>query len=173
MLFGPHILLNTAAIRLYCLVSKEPSITQVTPTLFFGRRLLARECLTGQWIGVLDLAAEFTEARPFRELVGYRSMPVLDGTCPTEEQLRSAVVWLNSTLVTGPVYVHCALGHGRSACVVIAFLLSMGEVNTVESGEQRLRILRPGVRLNGTQRHGLQVFTQQHTKGNDVGNEVQ
>jgi len=90
--------------------SREPAYAEVVPNLSFGRRLLARECTAVRWVSVLDLAAEFTEARPLRELAGYRSLPVLDATSPTVEQLRSSVAWLTEVVAIGPVYVHCALG---------------------------------------------------------------
>lgn len=158
LMFGPYILLNHIAFGFYRRLSRESASALVVPNVFFGRRLLAHECDAGRWVGILDLAAEFEEVRPLRKLSGYLSMPVLDATAPTEAQLRSAIVWIANTLAAGPIYVHCALGHGRSACVVIAYLLSVGEVATAEEGEQRLQSLRPGVRLNSKQRQRLRTF---------------
>jgi protein-tyrosine phosphatase len=51
----------------------------------------------------------------------------------------------------GPVYVHCALGHGRTATVVLAYLLATGQVATLREGLARLRTLRPGVGLHRQQ----------------------
>jgi protein-tyrosine phosphatase len=155
VLFAPYFLLNAVAFGLYRWRSSQPAFVQVAPNLYFGRRLSAAEAATQPWAGVLDLAAEFAESRPLRELAGYRSLPVLDATAPSEEQLRSAVAWITAAVATGPVYVHCALGHGRSACVVIAYLLAAGEVDTVAAGVKRLRALRPGVGLNASQRRRL------------------
>ena len=158
IMFGPYILLNHIAFGFYRRLSRESASVQVVPNVFFGRRLLAHECVAGGWVGILDLAAEFEEVRPLRKLSGYRSMPVLDATAPTEVQLRSAIAWIANAVASGPIYVHCALGHGRSACVVIAYLLSVGEVTTVEEGELRLRLLRPGVKLSSLQRRRLRTF---------------
>jgi protein-tyrosine phosphatase len=94
----------------------------------------------------------------FRSLTGYKSLPVLDATAPTEEQLRSMVGWLTVTMDFGPIYIHCALGHGRSACVVIAYMLSIGKVGTVAEGVRLLQSLRRGVRLNSAQRQRLRLF---------------
>jgi protein-tyrosine phosphatase len=106
-------------------------------------------------VSVLDLAGEFPAARvPSR----YRSLPVLDATAPSEEELRSATAWVAEAVAAGPVYVLCALGHGRSACVVIAYLLSVGSVGTVAEGVRLLRSLRPGVRLHPPQRRLLRRF---------------
>ncbi len=142
VLFGPYFTLNALAFGLYRLVSREPPYAQVMPNVFFGRRLSASECTAVPWTGVLDLAAEFAETRPLSKLAGYKSMPVLDGTCPTEHQLVSAMSWINAMVHSGPVYIHCALGHGRSACVVIAYLLTVGEVSTVGEGVKCLQVLR-------------------------------
>lgn len=109
-------------------------------------------------MSVLDLAGEFPEERSQRELPGYRSLPVLDATAPTEDELRSAVAWIAEAIGAGPVYVHCALGHGRSACVVIAYLLSVGAVDTVAEGVRLLRSLRPGIRLHPPQLRLLREF---------------
>ncbi len=158
ILFGPYIVLNHIAFGFYRRFSRESATVQVVPNVYFGRRLLAHECDAGRWVGILDLAAEFDEVRPLREVSGYRSMPVLDATAPSEAQLRSAIAWIANTVAAGPIFIHCALGHGRSACVVIAYLLSVGEVATVEAGEERLQSLRPGVRLNSMQRQRLRAF---------------
>jgi len=159
--FAPYFLLNAVTFRLYRLLGREPAFAQVIPGLFFGRRLGAREARRAGargWVAVLDLAAEFPEVAPLRRLPGYRSLPVLDAAAPTEEQLREAVAWLAGVVKSGPVYVHCALGHGRTACVVVAYLLAAEVVVTAAEGIRLLRISRPGVRLHGSQRRLLRKF---------------
>jgi hypothetical protein len=158
LLFGPYFLLNAVTFNLYRLLTREPAYVRVAPNLFFGRRLSAREIRAAAWVGSLDLAGEFAASRPQRALPGYRSLPVLDATAPTEEQVRGATEWLAQAVKGGPVYVHCALGHGRSACVVIAYLLSVGSVGTVAEGVRYLRSLRPGVNLHPRQRQLLRRF---------------
>lgn len=157
LLLGPYFALNGLTFAAYRRLSREPAVTRVSADLSFGRRLTAAEslaeCPAGGWAGVLDLAAEFAEVGPLRQSPGYRSLSVLDGTAPTPAQLREALAW--RAAITGPVYVHCALGHGRSAWVVVAFWLATGEVPTVADGLRRLREVRPGARLNRTQRRGL------------------
>jgi hypothetical protein len=157
-LFGPYFLLNVLTFLLYRLMSREPSYVQVAPNVFFGRYLSASECGAMHWVSVIDLAAEFGESRRLREIEGYQSLPVLDATAPTEEKLRAAVACVAANATAGPVYIHCALGHGRSACVVIAYLLSVGVVSTVPEGIRLLRSLRPGVHLHPAQREQLRVF---------------
>jgi protein-tyrosine phosphatase len=158
---GPYFLLNALTFGLYRMMSREPAYVQVSPNVYFGRRLSASESAAVQWESVLDLAGEFVETRRLREVPGYKSLPVLDATAPNTEQLRSAVAWVAEGAATGPVYVHCALGHGRSACVVIAYLLSVGVVSTVAEGVRLLGSLRPGVRLQPAQWEQLRVFESQ------------
>ena len=158
LLFGPYFTVNLWTVRFYQWASTEPAFASPVPNLFFGRHLTATECAVQPWFGVLDLAVEFNEIRALRNVLGYRSMPVLDTTAPTEAQLREAVAWLTTIVPNGPVYVHCALGTGRSACVVVAYLLSVGEVATVGESIRRLKALRPGIRLSRAQRECLEVF---------------
>ena len=158
LLFGPYFLLTGMAFHLYRVLSLELAFAQVMPNLFFGRRLTFQEARRLKWVGVLDLACEFEEIGLLRDSSGYRSLPVLDGTSPTEQQMRSVVGWLEEAVPSGPVFVHCALGHGRSACVVIAYLLSVGLVASAAEGEGLLRSLRRGVWLNATQRQQLRKF---------------
>ncbi len=161
LLFAPYFALNAATFGLYRLLSREPAHVQVVPNLFFGRRLSACEHRAGGWVSVLDLAGEFPAVWPQRALPGYRSLPVLDASAPSEAELRSAVAWVAEAVASGPVYVHCALGHGRSACVVVAYLLSVGSVGTVAEGVRLLRSLRPGVRLHPPQLRLLRRFEPQ------------
>jgi protein-tyrosine phosphatase len=168
VLFAPYFLLNALLFQMHRLLSGEPAFVQVAPNVFFGRRLLAHECAAIHWVAVLDLASEFPESVPLRKLTGYQSLPILDATAPTEEQLRWAVAWMAEKGAAGPVYVHCALGHGRSACVVIAYLLATGTVRSVAEGVRQLRGLRPGVRLQPCQRERLRAFELQPVAGGVV-----
>jgi len=74
-------------------------------------------------------------------------MPVLDATAPTPGESSDAAAWLAGRVSGGPVYVHYALGHGRSATVVVAYLLATGQAATAEEGLALVRQKRPGVGL--------------------------
>jgi protein-tyrosine phosphatase len=150
--FAPYFLLTRFSFALYRLVSRQPAVAEVAPGLLLGRRLTAKEARQLGPVAVLDLAAEFGEAKTLREQDGYRLLPLLDATAPTREQLDSAVAWIAEQLVRGPVFVHCTLGQGRSACVVLAYLLHIGRVADVREGLKLLRRLRPGVGLSAGQR---------------------
>lgn len=119
--------------------------TEVAPNLFLGRRLVGDESRTPAalaWRGVLDLTCEFTESHDLRQRPGYRCLPVLDGVPPSVAELQSAVAWLVEQLDAGPVYVHCALGRGRSATVVAAYLLQAGLAEDVAAAVASIRAKR-------------------------------
>jgi protein-tyrosine phosphatase len=104
----------------------------------------------------VDLTAEFPEPRGVRTGRTYLCVPILDGAATDEQTLRELidkiVAW------PGGVYIHCAMGHGRSAMVAAAVLLARGLAVTAGEAEQSLRRGRPGVRLNRAQ-HALLTAT--------------
>lgn len=156
VVFAPYLLLTRFSFGLYKLFGRHAPWCEVVPNLFLGRRLTVTEANRFDTAAVLDLAAEFSETRSLRSPDHYLSVPVLDATPPTVEQLTTAVRWIADQLAHRPVFVHCALGHGRSASVVIAYLLHAGQVTTIRDGLRRVRGLRPGVGLSASQRRGLE-----------------
>ena len=58
-----------------------------------------------------------------------------------------------------PVFVHCAVGHARSASVVAAVVIRKGLAVDVDSAEALLRRKRPGIRLNRLQRQQVKRLT--------------
>ena len=107
---------------------------------------------------VLDLTCEFTEPVRLRQATNYLCVPVLDLTPPTPAQLREALDFLTAHQADGPVLVHCAAGHGRSALVLAAFLLQQGKATNATEAMAQLRSARPNVKLNAAQREGLEEF---------------
>lgn len=167
-LHWPYFALTALAYRLAVLFLREAAFVEVAPNVILGRRLTPREARRAEgWVAVLDLAAELPEPRPLRELEHYRSFPVLDGTAMTLDQLRNAVEWVKRHATNGPVYVHCALGHSRSATVVAAYLIAIGLATDAKAAVKQLRELRPGVRLNRAQRNVLKRFVEEAGRGSD------
>ena len=157
----PFFALTTVSYRLAVQFSREAPFVQVAPNVLLGRRLTEAEARrAGVRPAVLDLAAELTDPPLLRAAPHYRSFPLLDATAPTLEQLRDAVRWVQAHAAAGPVYVHCALGHGRSAVVAAAYLVATGAVADARGALARLRGLRPGVRLNRAQRRVLNRFAE-------------
>lgn len=157
-LFAPYRVMCYGAFWLARFLESGPVFAQVDESLFLGRQPRDSEVRSRGWRAVLDLTAEWAEVPSLRSSSAYRLLAVLDGTAPTPEQLAEAVAWLRARTKEGAVLVHCALGHGRSACVVVAYLLAEGKHSTPREAEAFLRRLRPGVRLNAVQRRAVQAW---------------
>jgi hypothetical protein len=154
-LFGPYFVLSEIS---YLIARKSGRVephAEIAPGLYLGRRLAAveaEEAVRKLGIrGVVDLACEFSEVPIFR-MAEYLSVPVLDAMPPREDQLREAIAWINRVRKGGPVYLHCALGHGRSATVAVAYLVKTGLANDVTDAIRRIKTGRAGIKLHPAQR---------------------
>jgi protein-tyrosine phosphatase/membrane-associated phospholipid phosphatase len=120
---------------------------QLTPEVWVGRTLNRREAAEAARLGVtavLDLTAEFSEAKPFRALT-YRNIPILDLTAPSLEQLREMAAFIESESRKGIVYLHCKIGYSRTAAAAAAYLLQTGRATTIAEAIARLRLVRPSI----------------------------
>ena len=106
---------------------------------------------------MVDLTAEFAEPRSVRNGRTYLCLPMLDAAAPEAAALQRAV--LSVVDWDGPVYVHCALGHGRSAMLVMAVLLETGRAASVAEAERMVRAVRPRVKVNAVQWRRLDDLT--------------
>jgi protein-tyrosine phosphatase len=159
--FWPYHLATRVSLGWYRLRAREAPFHEVVPGLFLGsslRRKDALELCRGGPLSVLDLTSEFSESEPLRGSGTYRCLPVLDHRAPSQEQLQQGVAFISEQLPHGRVFVHCAVGHGRSATCVAAFLLARGLANTPDEAIALLKSRRPGVRLNAAQRRALTEF---------------
>jgi protein-tyrosine phosphatase len=100
--------------------------------------------LYGGVTAVLDLTAEFSEAKPFRK-INYRNIPVLDLTAPTQAQLVEMSEFIANNSRNGAVYVHCKIGYSRSAAAVAAYLIMSGNANTAKEAFAIIRRVRPSI----------------------------
>jgi len=161
LIYWPYLALNYLSLWLFRRASGEAPWHEIAPGLVLGCRLWQNDehMLPEDIEGVLDLTAEFSETR-FLKVKKYRCIPVLDTTAPTLEELMQGVLFLEEAVKTGTVYIHCALGHGRSATFAAAYLLSTGQMKSVEEALARLQKIRPGVDLHLPQRRLLEAFQQ-------------
>ncbi|MFT3775390.1 MAG: hypothetical protein QM820_59345 [Minicystis sp.] len=148
VLFGPFLLLTWSIWCIERTVSREDAANEVAPGVWVGRRPLAHEVPAN--IGaVVDLTAELPAAAGVRRRAGYVCVPVLDGTAPDAETLRSLMDRLRDEK---GILLHCASGHGRSATVAAALMMARGLAGDVEEAEAQMRRARPGIRLRAGQR---------------------
>lgn len=120
---------------------------EVAPNLLIGRKLNDREAralIDSGCVAVLDLTAEYDENSLLRDLV-YCNIPVLDMTPPSPEQVAAALRFIEQHIGRGKLYVHCALGYSRSACIAAAYLFRSGRCATVESAIAQVVAARPAV----------------------------
>jgi predicted protein tyrosine phosphatase len=153
VLLGQH--LSLAYYRRHCRAWDE-----VAPGVLIGRTLSEAEAAGAVRQGVtavLDLTAEFTEAKAFRA-TRYYNLPLLDLTAPRQEQLHEAVAFLAGEAAEGTVYLHCKIGYSRSAAVAAAYLLSVREIDTAEEAVDRLRQARPSIVVRPEALEALRVF---------------
>lgn len=91
---------------------------------------------------VLDVCAESPLHRPPAR---YAFVPLLDMVPPSSADLLRAADALQAMLLSGdtPVLVCCALGYGRSAAVVLAWMLRHGGYADLDAAVLRLRRVCP------------------------------
>lgn len=93
---------------------------------------------------VIDLCAELPALRP----AGHRiTLPVLDLIPLSPAERDRAAAAIEAARARGPVLVCCALGCGRSAAAVVAWLVATGRAPNAEAALQRLRTIRPRIAL--------------------------
>ena len=158
-LLWPVHAMNALTFALVRLLSRERHADEIVPGVLLGRRLAIGEDARFHASGaraVLDLTGEFIEPA-FARSTSYRCIPLLDLTAPTSDELRAGVEWLRSA--PRPVYVHCALGHGRSATFVAAWLLATGAASTPDDAIAQVRARRPRIGLNPAQQAVLRNFS--------------
>jgi protein-tyrosine phosphatase len=120
---------------------------EITSRVWIGRKLTNREAASAVRAGVtavLDLSAEFSEAKRFRAIC-YRNIPILDLTAPTQEQLREMAAFIADQAENGIVYVHCKIGYSRSAAAAAAYLLTSGGARNLEEALDTIRRARPSI----------------------------
>jgi protein-tyrosine phosphatase/membrane-associated phospholipid phosphatase len=133
---------------------------EVTPHVWIGRVLNDAEAALASKAGVtavLDLTAEFAEARPFLS-TRYFNLPILDLTVPTPNQLAEAMAFISEESARGVVYVHCKAGYSRSAAVVASYLLATEQAMTVEGAIAHLRGVRPTIIIRPETRRAIELF---------------
>lgn len=157
LIHGPFLLLGLASMRLFHFRSSENAWDEIVPGIWLGRRPMRSDRAAFSRLGavaVVDLCAELPASRALQGTERYLALPVLDAEAPTAAQLESGVAWLDAEVQRGPVYVHCALGHSRSATIVAAWRMKHAPLD-IDQAEQELRARRDNVWFTPAQRRAL------------------
>ncbi len=124
----------------------EPAWNEVAPGIYVGR--LAPHGPPDARM-VADMTCELVAPRSLRG-PNYRCVPTLDGCAPEDKGFAALVAEL--TPFQGPIYVCCAAGHGRSAMLAAALIISRGLAIDVIAAERMMQNQRPLIGLGATQR---------------------
>ena len=141
----PYFLYAWTIWHLSRLLRSEDCYNEICPGLYVGRRAFASE-LPKDVRAVADLTAEFAEPREVRDGRRYLCLPTLDASVPPETEFREFVQAILSE--SGPTYLHCAEGHGRSGMV------GRGAARVQGAGDRPRR--RRGAVTRGTPGHSTQ-----------------
>ena len=134
-------------------LGSERPYDEVAPGILVGRRPLgSSETPPGTGL-VVDLTSEFPRSAQTSHVRRYECVPTLDTTAPDDDAFEALVDRLEGE--AGPIFVHCAMGHGRSATVAAALMLRRGLVADTEEAIAAMRARRPLIHLHPGQRDAL------------------
>jgi protein-tyrosine phosphatase len=119
----------------------------LAPGLLIGRQLTVQEVESIKQESVravLDLTAEFSEPTALRSM-HYLNLPLLDLTAPSNQELDSALKFIEDAIAHGSVYIHCKIGYSRTAAVAGSYLIYSGHAANAGEAIAQLRAARPSI----------------------------
>ncbi len=121
---------------------------EIVPGVFVGRKLNAseaKETIARCGItSVVDLTAEFTEPKPFRDL-HYLNLQTMDLTAPSLDQLETAIHFIEEGILSGSVYIHCKIGYSRSVAITAAYLIHSNKAKGIDEAIALIQAKRPTI----------------------------
>jgi len=136
-------------------MTREDRFNEIIAGYILGRRLLPKE-LPAKIRSVVDVAAEFYEPSEIVKMTHYINCPMLDGSGCDLESFKKLIDEIERS--GNGTYIHCAQGHGRSATVMAGILIKKGLVSNPEEAEEYIKLRRPGIRINKTQKKLLAEY---------------
>jgi len=134
-------------------IADENPYDEVAPGILVGRRPLTPDEFPSHATVVVDLTSEFSRSPATTSVARYECAPTLDTTPPDDD----ALVGLVDALADhdGVLFVHCAMGHGRSATVAAGLLLRRGLAVDVQEAIALMKAQRPLIHLHRGQRDAI------------------
>lgn len=132
------------------LLLREDPWNLVAPGLYLGRMVSRESDLPAGVRVIVDLTSELAIPGSVRAGRRYHCLPTLDTSVPQAAPFGALARALRDE--PGPIYVHCAAGHGRSATFAAALLIARGLAPDVDRAEAMLKEKRPRVHLHRGQR---------------------
>jgi len=125
---------------------EETHYTEVHPKCFIGGiHSHTYNELNRPTTVIVDMTCEFS--RKIRSEY-YLVLPTWDGTPPTVQQVNEGVRFLMTHREKGSVLIHCGYGRGRSAVMMVCYLVAAGYHGTWEEAFAHMKKMRPRVHLN-------------------------
>ncbi|MBD1836928.1 dual specificity protein phosphatase family protein [Coleofasciculus sp. FACHB-64] len=155
-LLMPYLLLTWITWHLQRLIEKEECCNEIAPGIWLGRRVFLNEFPDNISL-IVDLTAEFPEPKNVISGRAYICVPTLDASVPDYQVFQKLIDKICAW--QGNIYIHCALGHGRSATVVAATLVAKGLVNNANQAEALIKNKRSGIEFSKAQRDLLKRLT--------------
>ena len=156
LLLAPFLFLSRLIWEVKVWLPRESTFHEIVPRLFLGRRPRSRaELPTGTGL-IVDFTSEFEVAPGIvTQECDYRCLPTLDHAAPPDRVAFDALV-REVAASNVPVYVHCAIGRGRSALFVAAVIQSRGLAADSGAAWEMVRSVRSCVGLSAEQLAFLQ-----------------
>ncbi|MCG3126807.1 MAG: hypothetical protein CHACPFDD_01662 [Phycisphaerae bacterium] len=117
--------------------------------------------LAGMRVGaIVNMCEEFSGFAPELRALDMRQLylPTLDYHSPSAARLREGVEFIERQIAEGrKVYVHCKAGRGRSATLVLCYLMRRYGLDP-RSAQTRLKTARPHVNSRLSERQAVRDF---------------
>ena len=153
MLLAPYLLGARINQRLWS--HRRPDRDLICDEVWLGALPAGLEPIVGRQPALLDLTAEL--AAPCTA-APYRNHAWLDLVPPSPAALAEAAHSIETLRAHSPVLVCCALGYGRSAAAVAAWLVLSGRAPDAAEAIARIRARRPRIVLHPPHLHALEAL---------------
>ncbi|KAK1647460.1 hypothetical protein QYE76_065265 [Lolium multiflorum] len=158
LLFGPFLVLARNYAKVKRFLRKENVFDEIAQGLYLGGWPFLPNHLPPGDPSVVDCTCELPRSG-FVKVDEYICLATWDTRAPSLSQIEFAARWACDKRAQGkPVYVHCAFGHGRSACVMCAILVAMGIAETWKDAENIIRGRRK-IKMNALHRKTLEDWS--------------
>lgn len=157
MLLAPYLLGARINQRLWS--HRRPDRDLICDEVWLGALPAGLEPIDGRQPALLDLTAELAAPHSAPHTAAlYRNHAWLDLVPPSPAALAEAAHSIEALRVHGPVLVCCALGYGRSAAAVAAWLVLTGRAPDAAEAIARIRARRPRIVLHPPHLHALEAL---------------
>ncbi|KAJ3671336.1 hypothetical protein LUZ60_007415 [Juncus effusus] len=170
LLFGPFLVISQLYVFFKRIKRKdEPLYNEIHQGLYLGGWPRSRNEMPGGELSVVDCTCEL----PNLGFVGtddYLCIGAWDTRAPVPKQIEFAVKWACAKRQMGRrIYIHCAFGHGRSACVMCALLVGLGLAESWKDAEKIVREKRK-IKMNRLHRKTLEEWSSNRASLYNLGN---